>query len=75
MNNKELYKQTQRIAESIAKSQGYELDANCDSSIFTEHHVSVRVRTFFKVACDVQEDVFGHEISDIIQDVEEVDDE
>jgi len=65
MESKEIYNQTQQLARLIMKQRGFYSD-------FPITHRSVgRTSDWWKDACEIQEFLFNHEMSDVIDEYEE----
>ena len=67
MSNQEIYKQTQQMAIIIAGNHGFMIDEGLSLSDGLD---SVRGRDFFHAAIDIQTKIFGHEMQDVLSDVE-----
>lgn len=63
----EIYRETQRLAEELAFYQGW----GCKNTLITYDHPSSRVRSAWELASKSQEFLNGHEMADIIEDLEE----
>ena len=62
----EIYKQAQEVAQRILSLNGYDGDSKAISST----HKSIRIRNAFDTACEIMQMLQGHEMSDIVEDVE-----
>ncbi|WP_339140466.1 hypothetical protein [Pseudoalteromonas galatheae] len=61
-----IYTEAQQLAVTLASQDGW--DARTSS--FNSQHKSIRVRSYFAKACEILEHLNGHEMSDIVDEVE-----
>ncbi|MCG7545401.1 hypothetical protein MHM93_14565 [Pseudoalteromonas sp. MM17-2] len=61
-----IYKEAQQLAVTLAEQDGWDAQA----SSFNSQHKSVRVRSYFAKACEILQHLNGHEMSDIVDEVE-----
>tara|TARA_Y100001973_G_C5183880_1_gene326611 strand:- start:615 stop:1451 length:837 start_codon:yes stop_codon:yes gene_type:complete len=62
----DIYKQAQEVAQRILSLNGYDGDSKAISSA----HNNIRIRNAFDTACEIMQMLQGHEMSDIVEDVE-----
>ena len=63
----EVYKETQHLAYILAQLDGFEAK-ECS---FNSRHKNIRIVEYFKKACVANETLNQHEMTDIVEDVEE----